>query len=121
MNLDRAELASRLQALFKHDAQKSGVPLVVLVHNETLACAVLTSLGIDITSYASGIEGLLVRGNKQVTAPTQITKSPGSLTFTHRVRPLATDGGLALDRPFALRMLDLLSLSVTIPHVRSPS
>ncbi|KAH7906362.1 hypothetical protein BJ138DRAFT_1016351 [Hygrophoropsis aurantiaca] len=54
-----AEVAAKVRSLFEHNSQKSGVPLLLLVHNEEIARSVLSYLGVDVSSYVSGIRHLL--------------------------------------------------------------
>jgi hypothetical protein len=42
-----------MRTLFTHDAAKSGIPLVVLVHEEEMVRGVLTRSGIDVGSFTS--------------------------------------------------------------------
>jgi hypothetical protein len=55
-------LYARMRTLFTHDAAKSGIPLVVLVHEEEMVRGVLTRSGIDVGSFTS--VGTLLRSSQ---------------------------------------------------------
>ncbi|KIO00662.1 hypothetical protein M404DRAFT_1003660 [Pisolithus tinctorius Marx 270] len=57
--ITKPELPQRLRTLFNHDAQKSGMPLIVLCHDEEMTRSILGRAGIDIDSFESGLSGLL--------------------------------------------------------------
>ncbi|KAI6008775.1 hypothetical protein F5J12DRAFT_719487 [Pisolithus orientalis] len=57
--ITKPELPQRLRTLFDHDAQKSGMPLIVLCHDEEMTRSILGRAGIDIDSFESGLSGLL--------------------------------------------------------------
>ncbi|KAI6001785.1 hypothetical protein EDD15DRAFT_2227499 [Pisolithus albus] len=57
--ITKSELPQRLRALFDHDAQKSGMPLIVLCHDEEMTRGILERAGIDVASYESGLSSLL--------------------------------------------------------------
>ena len=56
---DQAGLFPRLRNLFSHDAKKSGIPLMVLVHDEEMARGVLSRAGVDVGSWSSGLSKLM--------------------------------------------------------------
>ncbi|KAF9242855.1 hypothetical protein BU15DRAFT_43401 [Melanogaster broomeanus] len=56
---DKAGLYLRLRTLLSHDSNKSGVPLVLLVHDEAMARGVLARAGLDVEAYSSGLTDLL--------------------------------------------------------------
>ncbi|KAI6137517.1 hypothetical protein EDD17DRAFT_1501627 [Pisolithus thermaeus] len=57
--ITKSELPQRLRTLFDHDAQKSGMPLIVLCHDEEMTRGILERAGIDVSSYESGLSSLL--------------------------------------------------------------
>lgn len=57
--ITKSELPQRLRTLFDHDAQKSGMPLIVLCHDEEMTRGILERAGINVSSYESGLSSLL--------------------------------------------------------------
>ncbi|KAI6021006.1 hypothetical protein EDC04DRAFT_2575804 [Pisolithus marmoratus] len=57
--ITQSELPQRLRTLFDHDAQKGGMPLILLCHDEEMTRGILCRAGIDVSSYESGLSGLL--------------------------------------------------------------
>lgn len=56
---DQPGLYRRLRELLSHDAKQSGVPLIVLVHDEDMARGIISRAGIDLASWSSGLTSLL--------------------------------------------------------------
>ncbi|KAF8127847.1 hypothetical protein EV363DRAFT_1341549 [Boletus edulis] len=56
---DLAGLYQRLRDLLSHDANKSGIPLIVLVHDEDMARGLLSRAGINLDLWSSGLSNLL--------------------------------------------------------------
>ncbi|OJA11338.1 hypothetical protein AZE42_04933 [Rhizopogon vesiculosus] len=67
-------LYSRMRTLFTHDAAKSGIPLVVLVHEEEMVRGVLTRSGIDVGSMTS--VGALLRSGQLQKSRRKSSRSP---------------------------------------------
>ena len=51
-----------MRTLFTHDAEESGIPLVLLVHEEEMVRGVLTRSDINVSSFAP--VGALLRSSK---------------------------------------------------------
>ncbi|KAF8553061.1 hypothetical protein OG21DRAFT_1308971 [Imleria badia] len=56
---DQAGLYQRLRNLLSHDANTSGIPLIVLVHDEDMARSVLSRAGIALEQWSPGLSNLL--------------------------------------------------------------
>ncbi|KIM58031.1 hypothetical protein SCLCIDRAFT_1218962 [Scleroderma citrinum Foug A] len=53
------KLPERLRTVFNHDVHKSGVPLILLCHDEEMTLSILGRSGIDTSSFESGLDTLL--------------------------------------------------------------
>lgn len=57
--IDEDKLPERLRTVFNHDVHKSGVPLILLCHDEEMTLSILSRSGVDTSSYESGLDTLL--------------------------------------------------------------
>jgi hypothetical protein len=80
---DQPGLYRRLRELLSHDAKQSGVPLIVLVHDEDMARGIISRAGIDLASWSSGLTSLLPivapqKDRRKAEDPSSLALLPGT-------------------------------------------